>query len=310
MVGDRGFSARLRSLLSRLYRSKEPASPDIGPAPGGVPAAHMSSSSDSGCSSSANTPDGPAPFICVPLYIYPAPGAWGPLVRAARDRPEARFHAIVNPRNGPGEGELPDENYVKAVRELSALPNVKVLGYVHVTYGRRDAQEVRSDVDRFAAWRGHDECLKIDGIFFDEAPAEVGMMAYMADASRHAKRSLKEANGRRGIVMLNPGVVVPRSYYDIADFVVAFEQAHRHWKATRADFLEAIDYGMAAKTVVMVHSCRSGNRGLEELARGFKERGIRGQYVTEQMEGGYSKWSSWWDRYVDFVFSDVVRESP
>lgn len=302
MTGSRGFSARLRSLLARFSRSKEPASPDSGPAP-------ASSASDSGASSPANTPDGRAPFICVPLYIYPAPGAWGPLVRAARDRPEARFHAIINPCNGPGEGELPDENYVNAVRELAALPNVKVLGYVHVTYGKRNSQDVKGDIEKFAAWRSRDDGLRVDGIFFDEAPAEAAMIAYTGDVSKHAKRSLKVANGRRGIVMLNPGVVVPRIYYDMADYVVAFEQAHGHWKSTKSEFLEAMDNGQAAKTVVMVHSCRSGNRGVEELARGFKEKGIRGQYITEQMEGGYSKWSSWWDRYVDSVFSDAAERS-
>lgn len=295
---QRSFSAMLRSLAARLYRPRRPAGPDI------APAEPMSSASDSGASSPAKA----APFVCVPLYIYPAPGAWAPLVRAALARPEARFHAIINPCNGPGDDELPDENYVRAVRELAALPNVKVLGYVHVTYGKRGAAEVKRDIERYAAWRGVDDGLRVDGVFFDEAPAEVGLVGYMADVSRCARRSLRAANGRRGIVMLNPGVVVPRAYYDFADYVVAFEQALRHWRGVRPEFLEAMAGGLAAKTVVMVHSCRAGERRLEELACEFREAGIRGQYVTEQMEGGYSKWPSWWDRYVGFVYSDGAGE--
>lgn len=266
-----------------------------------------SSASDSRTSSPANAA-GASPFICVPLYIYPGPGAWAPLVRAARARPDALFHAVVNPCNGPGGDELPDENYVMAVRELAALPNVKVLGYVHVTYGKRDPHEVKRDVQRYAAWRGVDGGLRVDGVFFDEAPAEVGMVGYMADVSRCARRGLRAANGKRGIVMLNPGVVVPRVYYDFADYIVAFEQALGHWNNVKSEFMEAMTGGVAAKTVVMVHSCRSGEERLEELACEFRDAGILGQYVTEQMEGGYSKWSSWWDRYVQLVFPDGFRD--
>ncbi|SPO01408.1 uncharacterized protein DNG_04084 [Cephalotrichum gorgonifer] len=249
-----------------------------------------------------------APFICIPLYIYPGPGAWDPLILAARARPSSHFHAIVNPHNGPGASPLPDANYVSALRALSALPNVTVLGYVHVTYGKRDAADVRRDVEAYGAWRGLDAGLRIDGIFFDEAPAERGMLGYMADVSRCAKRSLTAAaadlaaGDKEGIVMLNPGVVVPREYYDMADFVVAFEQAHGHWGSVGGEFLGAVDAAMRAKTVVMVHSCRVGDGDLERLARRFRGEGIRGQYVTAQMHGGYSEWPSWWDRYVEFVF--------
>ena len=247
-----------------------------------------------------------APFICVPLYIYPAPGAWGPLVRAARERPGARFQVIVNPGNGPGDAPLPDANYVAAVRELAALPNVKVLGYVHVTYGKRDAADVRADIEKYAAWERLDGGggMRVDGIFFDEAPAEFAMLGYISNLSRFARKTLREANGKRGSVMLNPGVVVPRAFYDVADYVVAFEQAHSHWRRTRDEFVDAVGLGIAAKTVVMVHSCHVGNRGVESLACEVRDAGVAGQFVTEQMDGGYSKWSSWWDHYVGFVCPD------
>ncbi|MBE3043085.1 spherulation-specific family 4 protein [Candidatus Bathyarchaeota archaeon] len=297
---QRSFCGRLRSLVARLCRPKQP---DIAPAPNSAPAVAMSSASDSGASLPANGHGTAAPFICVPLYIYPAPGAWGPLVRAARARPDARFHAIVNPCNGPGADALPDVNYREAIRELASLPNVTVLGYVHVTYGKRDAAEVRRDVEKYAAWRGFDDGLRVDGVFFDEAPADVGMVGYMASVSRCARRGLRATNGTRGLVMLNPGVVVPRAYYEFADHVVAFEQALGHWKSVRSEFMEAMAGGVAAKTVVMVHSCRAGDRDLEKLACGFRDAGVLGQYVTEQMEGGYSEWSSSWDRYVGFVFA-------
>lgn len=111
-----------------------------------VPALHAASSSTA-----------PRPFILVPLYIYPAPGAWDPLYTAAARHADAGldFYAIVNPDNGPGTAaKLPDANYVAALERLTALPNVRVIGYVHCSYGLREADEIVRDVERYAGWEG------------------------------------------------------------------------------------------------------------------------------------------------------------
>lgn len=311
MAQNRGsLAARLRSTLSRLYRGK-PA-PETPPARNNGPDTAMSET-PSPASSPANSPgspkEKPAPFICVPLYIYPGPSAWEPLVAAARARPSAVFHAIINPHNGPGEGELPDENYVEALKELAGLGNVRVIGYVHVTYGKREAEEVTRDIEKYAAWKGLDEGLRVDGVFFDEAPSGEDMFGYVAGLTRAARRELREANGEDGLVLLNPGVVVPRAYYDLADYIVAFEQAHGHWGEVRKEFMRSIEKRLRAKTVVMVHSCGVEEGELGELAKGFKKEGILGQYVTKQLEGGYSEWPPWWDSYVEAVFpGSVVAE--
>lgn len=99
-------------------------------------------------------PHSSRPFILVPLYIYPAPGAWDPLYTAADAHPELDFYVVVNPSNGPGDGVLPDANYAVALGRLTASRNVKVVGYVHCSYGNRAAEAIVEDVERYRGWEG------------------------------------------------------------------------------------------------------------------------------------------------------------
>lgn len=94
------------------------------------------------------------PFVLVPLYIYPAPQAWAPLYEAAAAHPDLDFLVVVNPANGPGAGSLPDANYVEALARLTAARNVRVIGYVHCSYGKRLAEDVVADVEAYGRWEG------------------------------------------------------------------------------------------------------------------------------------------------------------
>jgi Spherulation-specific family 4 len=89
----------------------------------------------------------------------------------------------------------------------------RVLGYVATGYGARGQDAVTADVDRYEQWYG------VDGIFLDEAaPGEAELPYYRALAG-HVR-----ASGLRPLV-LNPGLVPARAYFDVADIVVAFEGA-------------------------------------------------------------------------------------
>lgn len=127
----------------------------------------------------------PSSAVLVPLYIYPFPGAWTPLYHAIEANPSTQFLVIINPGNGPGPSSLPDANYCHEIPKLRSHSNVAVFGYVHVSWGRRDLDEVRRDVEIYAAWPEHqhdtfqppcqdqnvsDTRLAIDGIFVDETP--------------------------------------------------------------------------------------------------------------------------------------------
>jgi hypothetical protein len=114
---------------------------------------------------------------------------------------------VVNPASGPGTSR--SAAYAEAVRRAQEA-GMRVLGYVATGYGARGVAEVGANVDRYAAWYG------VDGILLDEAAGSAELLAhYRALASR--------ARGDGRLVVLNPGVVPTREYFDLADVVVTFE---------------------------------------------------------------------------------------
>lgn len=103
------------------------------------------------------------PFVLLPLYIYPAPGAWRPLWEAADAHPELDFWVVVNPANGPGEGPLPDANYVEALARMTARANVRVIGYVHCSYGARVTEDIVADIEAYGRWEGEMDKRGVEG---------------------------------------------------------------------------------------------------------------------------------------------------
>lgn len=104
--------------------------------------------------------------ILVPLYIYPSSwseslgSGWSPLfsalTTALTKNPSLEFLVVINPGNGPGpDYPIPNADYRAALSALSdsdRFPNVKVIGYVHCSYGQRDVEEVRKDVEGYLGW--------------------------------------------------------------------------------------------------------------------------------------------------------------
>ncbi|KUI53111.1 Spherulin-4 [Cytospora mali] len=133
------------------------------------------------------------PFILLPLYIYPTPTAWEPLYSAAASHPELDFLVVVNPGNGPGPGVLPDANYVEALAKLTGSQNVRVIGYVHCSYGNRLLDDIMADVSAYRGWteasvqRGDEKTIVVDGIFIDEVPSSTEFVQYLATLSSAAK---------------------------------------------------------------------------------------------------------------------------
>jgi hypothetical protein len=139
----------------------------------------------------------------IPAYV--PPHALVELVRASA-RPRL---LVINPSNGPG-GE-PTLAYRAAVRTAQRA-GARVLGYVHTTYGARPAADVVADIDRYTSWYG------VDGVFLDEVSSDGARVGYYAALARHIR-----AAGARRLVVLNPGVVPAREYFDLADVIVTFE---------------------------------------------------------------------------------------
>lgn len=90
-----------------------------------------------------------------------------------RKHPQLRFLIVVNPHNGPGLSQLPDTNYLREIPRLSRHENVILLGYVHISYGKRPLPEVLRDIGVYHGWTSHQEYhpgLQVDGIMVDEVP--------------------------------------------------------------------------------------------------------------------------------------------
>jgi hypothetical protein len=238
------------------------------------------------------------------------------------------------------------------LQRLSAYPNIKVLGYVHVSYGDKDNTVVERDIDTYWSWAANDpdKIIRIDGIFFDEAPAgpegidkmnglatrvrsterwtrSVAATNPASDVSTHGsevasqvrvpgaagadmeecssgpctKQKREATTTSRPLVVFNPGMPVDRAYYQLADYVVAFEQSYQVWTENQTAFMAQVPPDLRRKSIVILHTFPSSTASLNELVTTFASAGIGGQFVTEQAGGGYSVWWTRWDEYVNLV---------
>ncbi|MBL9126769.1 MAG: spherulation-specific family 4 protein [Verrucomicrobiales bacterium] len=149
--------------------------------------------------------------LMVPAYFGPdRTEAWRALASAAGRVP---LVAIGNVFNGPGIARREDyRNVFDAVRSGGG----RVLGYVHTTYTRRPAAEVRADIARWF------EFYAVDGIFVDEMTNDgtSAGLAYYRDLAQVAKAAYPGA-----LVVGNPGTTTRESYrtQGAADVLVTFE---------------------------------------------------------------------------------------
>ncbi|KAK3987295.1 Spherulation-specific family 4-domain-containing protein [Cladorrhinum sp. PSN332] len=235
------------------------------------------------------------PFILVPLYIYPASGSWSPLFRSVSQHPDQDFLVVVNPNNGPGPGDLPDANYTSVLESLSSFPNVKLLGYVYCSYGRRQQSEIVADINSYQAWHSK---IRIDGIFFDEAPSTPEHVNYMSSASSTARSVLLNPPK---LIIYNPGVF-PQSheYYDSADYIVPFENGANQWDSDYVQInLQNLSPELRAKSVVIAHSSSGWDQHVKIVEEAVGKQGFAGHFVTGV--GGYTEWCGLWSEYVSMT---------
>jgi spherulation-specific family 4 protein len=138
----------------------------------------------------------------IPAYVLPPA-----IVDAVQGPVRARL-IVINPHNGPGAEE--HAQYRDAVRAAQRA-GARVLGYVPTSYGTRPAADVEADIGRYASWYG------VDDIFLDEASSDAVQLPYYEALARRIR-----SRGRH-LVVLNPGAVPARGYFDLADVIVTFE---------------------------------------------------------------------------------------
>ncbi len=165
----------------------------------------------------AKSPDAKA-VLCqkmfIPAYFYPG-SLWTQAISGA---PVVDV-MIMNPASGPGTSQNPD--YVAAVNNARAA-GIKVIGYVHTSYGARDINVVKGEVDLYKQWYG------VDGIFLDEVSSSASYLPYYENVSAH----IRATNGT--YVALNPGTVPDQGYVALGNTTVIFEGSYNTYKTWSA----------------------------------------------------------------------------
>ena len=151
-----------------------------------------------------------------PSYFGPGP-LWTKMGAAA---PRVGL-AIINPNSGPGDAIRAD--YVAQVHATQAQ-GVRVLGYIHTSYGKRPLSEIQSEIEHFRRWYG------VNGIFFDEVTNDDANLPYYQQCQA-AVRSGQPA----AVVVINPGTPVTEGYMGVADVVLTFESDYGAYLKRAAD---------------------------------------------------------------------------
>jgi hypothetical protein len=142
--------------------------------------------------------------MAVPSYFYPGP-IWSKLAAAT---PTVGL-AIINPNSGPGL--KPDPVYVAEVRTMQSH-GIRVLGYVHTSYAKRDIGVVQAEAADYFRW------YKVNGIFFDEVTNDAQGLPYYLHCD-----ALTRAMNPKAIVVLNPGTQTTEGYMRACDVLCNFE---------------------------------------------------------------------------------------
>jgi hypothetical protein len=182
----------------------------------------------------------------IPAYLRP--DAMG---RIAEQPVHSRV-VIFNPSSGPHSE--PQPSYERAVAALQRS-GTRVLGYVHTAYGARDQVAVETDIARYQSWYG------VDGVFLDEAASGDAQLGYYRALSRYIRASGEQ------LVVLNPGMVPARGFFDIADIVVTFEGPYSAYAAAVAGMPDWLRRLSPSRSAHLIYGA-TGEQALHAIGQG------------------------------------------
>jgi hypothetical protein len=107
---------------------------------------------------------------------------------------------VINPANGPGSTSLPDSGYSREIMRLNTYANVRTIGYVPISYGRRPIESTSADIVKYMGWGSQDPRLAMQGIFLDESPqiADDHNTTYVEEIRRYIKAQRSLSGGLLG----------------------------------------------------------------------------------------------------------------
>jgi hypothetical protein len=159
----------------------------------------------------ATTPAGPVTGSIIPLYTPPTDPSWTQVAAAKAAHPSVPVLAVINPANGPGAASSAD--YAAGVAKLTAA-GVKVIGYVHTSWGKRPAAELQTEMGQWKSWYPG-----VSGIFFDEMASQTGAETYYKDLTGFAKGHGFD------FTIGNPGQDTSPTYVGTEDVILIYENS-------------------------------------------------------------------------------------
>lgn len=159
----------------------------------------------------ATAPSGPVTGSIIPLYTPPTDPSWTAVASAKAAHPTVPVMAIVNPANGPGAASSAD--YAAGIAKLTAA-GVKVIGYVHTSWGARPAGELQSEMGQWKSWYPG-----VTGIFFDEMANATGQETYYKNLTAYAKSHGFD------FTIGNPGSDSSPTYVGTEDVILIYENS-------------------------------------------------------------------------------------
>lgn len=133
--------------------------------------------------------------LLLPLYSHPGPAAasWSSVQSALASRPSLPATVIINVDHGPGTvfssntSVWEADDWLAGAQALANLPNVSLLGYVHILRCDRALADVKADVDTWTRWRD-EQNIPLSGIFVDEAPNDANACScYLSSLNGHIR---------------------------------------------------------------------------------------------------------------------------
>lgn len=155
--------------------------------------------------------------LIIPMYIYPTDAytnsEYNAIIAFKRANRSIPMVVILNPSSGPGT--VTDGNYTMVIDRMKAV-GISVIGYVSTAFGVTTITAVKADIDTWKSlYPG------INGIFFDEQSDGTTNLAteqaYYREAAEHSRLIGLD------ITVSNPGKEVAKSWHDLVDIIVEWE---------------------------------------------------------------------------------------
>lgn len=182
--------------------------------------------------------------LLVPFYVWPDAVKFAELAEGG-DKVKA---VIVGPTSGPPTADDPNTGLYTQLFGRLVKGGIGLVGYVHVSYGRRPMAKV---LDEIKLWySGYGSILS--GIFVDEIDS-----TDIETTRRHviSIRKILDTQKTGQILVLNPGSALDHSVCKLVDIVLSFENSMAVWCAEQPNSTRGqLPSACGCTTAAAVHS--------------------------------------------------------